>query len=366
MAGNKSLNAAGVAKQDEFYTQRADIERELQHYKKFFEGKVVYCNCDDPETSEFWRFFTRVFRDWHLRKLMATHYDPDEKNFAYKLELTEDTNGDGRIDWNDEPVRTQIPCNGDFRSAACIELLKEADIVCTNPPFSLFREYVAQLMQYKKDFLIIGSQNNVTYKEIFPLLKGNKLWLGYYAGDMAFKVPPYYEPRATRYWQDETGQKWRSMGNICWYTNLDIDKRHEQLDLRGNYYESTKYPAYDNYNAIEVKKVADIPCDYAGVMGVPITFLQHYSPDQFEVIGLTTGRNEFGKDAWPSKRYVNALQHNKNGSVVNGSKANTRATILNDHPTGVYYTADNADGKFEIVYARVLIRNKHPEARRYV
>lgn len=358
MAGNKSLNAAQVAKQDEFYTRREDIEAELQHYKQFFEGKTVYCNCDNPEASEFWRFFTRVFRDWHLRKLMATHYDPNEKNYSYKLELT----SDGK----NKPTITQIPGNGDFRSAACIELLKEADIVCTNPPFSLFREYIGQLMTYGKTFLVIGNLNAVAYKEIFPLLKGNKLRLGYHAGNMTFKVPDYYEPRATGYWQDETGQKWRSMGNTCWYTNLDIDKRHEQLDLRGNYYESTKYPAYDNYNAIEVKKVADIPCDYAGVMGVPITFLQHYSPDQFEVIGLTMGRNEFGKDARPSKRYVNALQHNKNGSVVNGSQANARATILNDHPTGVYYTADNADGKFEIVYTRVLIRNKHPEARRYV
>ena len=187
-------------------------------------------------------------------------------------------------------------------------------------------------MQCNKDFLVIGNQNAMTYKEIFPLLKENKLWLGYYAGDMAFKVPDYYEPRATRYWQDETGQKWRSLGNICWYTNLDIDKRHEQLDLRGNYYEPTKYPAYDNYDAIEIGKVADIPCDYAGVMGVPITFMQHYSPDQFEILGCTESEGKgFSNGIW-------------------------------DEGSGVAQPLINGKKK----YKRIFIRNKHPEARRYV
>lgn len=292
MAGNKSLHKAKSIKEDEFYTQRPYIEDELKHYADHFRDKVVYCNCDDPVTSEFWQFFMRNFRPWGLKKLIATHYEPDEKNFAYMLEVCEDTNGDGVVDWNDEPTIKQLPCNGDFRSAACIDLLKEADIVVTNPPFSLFREYVQQLLEYNKQFLIIGNQNAITYKEIFPLLKEDKIWLGYYAGDMKFKVPDYYEPRKTRFWIDETGQKWRSLGNVCWFTNLDIPKRHELLDLRGNYFDDEKYPKYDNYDAIEVSKVADIPCDYDGVMGVPITFLHKYCPEQFEIVKFRKGDDD--------------------------------------------------------------------------
>ena len=335
MADNTSLNAAKMAKQDEFYTRRETIEDELQHYTSAFENKTVYCNCDDPLASEFWKFFVRVFRSWHLKKLIATHYDYNEKNYAYKLELT----GDGKS----QPTVTPLPCNGDFRSAACIELLKEADVVVTNPPFSLFREYIGQLMTYGKTFLVIGNLNAVTYKEIFPLLMENKIWLGYYAGDMAFKVPDYYEPRATRYWQDKTGQKWRSLGNICWYTNLDIDKRHEQLDLRGNYYEPTKYPHYDNYDAIEVSKVADIPCDYANVMGVPITFMQHYSPDQFQIMGITDRQNTSGLR---TKKYT-ADDTAKYNDLNAGS------------------VLKMPDGSYKQVYSRILVKLKHPEPRRY-
>ena len=177
--------------------------------------------------------------------------------------------------------------DGDFRSAECIDLLKEADIVVTNPPFSLFREYVAQLIKYDKKFLIIGQQNAIHYSDIFPLIKANKLWLGYNNGDMAFKVPQHYEERATRFWIDENGQKWRSMGNICWFTNLDIKKRHENLILYKNF-NPIEYPTYDNYQAINVGKYADIPCDYEGIMGVPITFLNKFNPDQFELIGTST------------------------------------------------------------------------------
>lgn len=288
MAKNESLNRANKIKQDEFYTQRKDIENELSHYAAHFKDKVVYCNCDDPVSSEFWQFFVRNFKAYGLKKLMATHFEPDDKNYAFMLEITDDTNGDGRIDWKDSPTITQIPCNGDFRSAYCIELLKQADIVVTNPPFSLFREYISQLIEYDKKFLIIGSQNNVTYKEVFPLLKDDKVWLGYYSGDMAFKVPAYYEPRETRYWQDKDGQKWRSMGNICWFTNLDIPKRHEKIDLRGNYFNEDDYPHYDNFDAIEVSKVDRIPCDYDGVMGVPITFWTKYNPEQFEIVGMSS------------------------------------------------------------------------------
>ena len=328
MAKNQSLNAASKAKEDEFYTQRSDIERELSHYESFFEGKTVYLNCDDPVTSEFWQFFRRNFNAYKLKRLIATHYEPDNKNYAYFLDLSEDTNGDGVVDWNDEPVVTQLPCNGDFRSQACIDLLKQADVVVTNPPFSLFREYVAQLIEYKKNFLIIGSQNAITYKEIFPLLRDNMLWLGYYSGDMSFTVPDYYKPRATRYWQDETGQKWRSMGNICWYTNIDIPKRHDFIDLRGNYF-TNAYLKYDNYNAFNVDKVADIPCDFDGVLGVPVTFMSKYCPEQFEIVGLAAG-NIKGLSGMISTT-------GKDGPYING----------------------------KLKYGRILVRNKHPEPRRY-
>ena len=272
MAIHANLVEAKRAKNDEFYTRREDIENELSHYAEHFRGKVVYCNCDDPVESEFWKFFVRNFKPWGLKKLMATHYEPDEKNFSYSLELTEDTNGDGRVDINDEPTITQLPCNGDFRSTACIELLKEADIVVTNPPFSLFREYVAQLMEYGKKFLIIGNKNSITYKEFFPLLKDDRVWIGY-SSPTEFMLPG--------------GEMTKKVNGLCrWFTNLDIPKRHAPLDLRGNYYDPEKYPRYDNYDAINVDRVDDIPCDYDGVMGVPITFMDRYCPDQFSIVGL--------------------------------------------------------------------------------
>jgi hypothetical protein len=311
MTGNRSLNAAAKAKQDEFYTQMPDIAQELKHYKRHFKGKVVLCNCDDPFESNFFKFFALNFNAWGLKKLICTCFNGSsiawrELNLfdherptttekkAYKVELTEvtDVNGDGATDLLDvKEILTSNPPvllsgNGDFRSEECIALLKESDIVVTNPPFSLFREFVAQLIEYDKKFLIIGNQNAITYKEIFPLIRNNKLWLGYKSGDMAFTVPDSYEPRATRYWVDESGQKWRSMGNICWYTNLDHNKRHEELDLYKTY-SPEEYPKYDNYDAIEVSRVADIPMDYGGYMGVPITFLDKYNPDQFEIYGAT-------------------------------------------------------------------------------
>ncbi len=339
MASNKSLHAAKKTKKDEFYTRREDIENELSHYADHFRNKVVYCNCDDPVTSEFWQFFMRNFRPWGLKKLIATHYEPDEKNYAYMLEISEDTNGDGVVDWRDEPTITQIPCNGDFRSAACIELLKQADIVVTNPPFSLFREYVAQLMEYEKKFLIIGSLNAITYKEVFPLLRDNLLWLGYYAGDMAFMVPEYYEPRPTRYWQDETGQKWRSMGNTCWFTNLDIPKRHVRVDLRGNYFHGNEnaYPHYENFDGIDVGKVSDIPSDYYGCMGVPQTYAVQHCPDQFEIIGVGSG-------------YLGQ-------SIGIGGIAKEHKAMMRGHSAAgdLYYMKD---GKPKVPYARLVIRRK--------
>ncbi|MCM1034286.1 MAG: adenine-specific methyltransferase EcoRI family protein, partial [Muribaculum sp.] len=270
MVCNASLRAADKAKQDEFYTQLSDIEKELAHYRSHFRDKVVLCNCDDPYESNFFKYFSLNFNALGLRKLIATCYNgspvsgnellldfgdttTDPKKIAYKVEISAipDCNGDGATDLsdvryllqNDRNVLTMLRGNGDFRSTECIELLQQADIVVTNPPFSLFREYVAQLVQYNKKFLIIGNQNALTYKDIFSYIKDNKLWLGYKFGDMSFTVPQYFEPRATRYWVDETGQKWRSMGNVCWYTNLDICKRHEDLILY-KHYTPEEYPKY--------------------------------------------------------------------------------------------------------------------------
>lgn len=315
MAGNTSLRKADKAKNDEFYTQLADIELELKHYRKHLAGKTIFCNCDDPYESNFFKYFAMNFNYLGLKKLVATCYMgspvvgeqfeqlsifdilPSEENtpkrFPYKIEITEviDINGDGAVDLTDVEYLLRNKKNslclldgdGDFRSPECVDILKQADIVITNPPFSLFREYIGQLMEYDKKFLVIGSQNAITYKEIFPLLKENRMWLGYRCGDMAFTVPEYYEERETRFWIDDNGQKWRSLGNICWFTNLDHKKRHEELELYKRY-SPEEYPEYDNYRAINVDKVSDIPEDYYGEMGVPITFLDKYNPDQFEII----------------------------------------------------------------------------------
>lgn len=315
-AKSDALRQAKAAKADEFYTSLEDIEKEMRYYRPFFAGKVVYCNCDDPYESNFFKYFALNFNHLKLKKLISVSYagspvagreftlfEDEEKQQkitgkkAYKVVMTElkDVTSDGREDMADvrELIKHRIRymkgngeyVAGDFRSDESIELLKEADIVVTNPPFSLFREYVAQLVKYQKNFVILGNQNNVSYKEIFPLIQNNQLWLGHKSGDMAFRVPAYYEPRETRFWIDKTGQKWRSFGTICWFTNLDYRERHEPLDLYKEY-SPEDYPKYDNYDAIEVGKTADIPIDYNGIMGVPLTFLDKYCPDQFEIIGL--------------------------------------------------------------------------------
>lgn len=259
MAKNENLKKAKKEKNDEFYTQLTDIEKELRHYKKHFKDKIVFCNCDDPEYSNFWRYFSLNFEELGLKKLIATHYETHKQ--SYKLEM-----------WKDEAgVHSGIKTlkeNGDFRSTESLELLKEADIVVTNPPFSLFREYIEKLMKYEKKFLIIGNKNAITYKEFFPLLKENKVWIGYNS------VKEFKQPDGTI----------KKFGNIGWYTNLDIDKRHEDITVY-RHYTPEEYPKYDNYDAIEVSKVSDIPCDYDGVMGVPITFMDKYNPDQFEILG---------------------------------------------------------------------------------
>ena len=299
MAGNANLRKADGAKNDDFYTQLTDIERELKHYKEHFKDKIVFCNCDDPYESNFFKYFAMNFNYLGLKKLIATCYNSSpivgsqlslfpEKN-PYKIEITEvvDSNGDGAIDLSDVEYLLKNKNNtraklksGDFRSDECVELLKECDIVVTNPPFSLFREYVAQLVEYKKQFIIIGNQNALTYKEIFPLIKENKVWLGYHSGAQTFQVPIGFEQNNT-YMQN--GLKYAKFGNICWFTNVETEKRHENLLLYKNYIPE-EYKKYDNYDAINVDKVTDIPCDYDGIMGVPITFIDKYNPEQFEII----------------------------------------------------------------------------------
>lgn len=324
---NKRLNAAKSAKKDEFYTQLADIERELQHYWQHFRGKTVLCNCDDPYESNFFKYFALRFNQLGLQKLICTCYngspvqgneliirfeefDEEPKKVAYKVEITEvcDMNGDGAVDLSDVRYLLQNDKNvlsilqtGDFRSGECIELLKEADIVVTNPPFSLFREYIGQLMKYQKKFLIVGHQNAITYKEVFPLIKENKVWLGYgFKGAAAHFFSPY-EDIAT------AGDHKRDMirvSGVNWFTNLEIPKRYEELDLVCRY-SPEEYPKYDNYDAIEVSKTANIPFDYDGVMGVPITFLDKYNPSQFEIIGATESEGKgFSNGLWTGTNSV--------------------------------------------------------------
>ena len=281
---NVSLSNAKRAKNDEFYTQLSDIENELKHYKSHFAGKVVYCNCDDARKSNFFRFFQKKFNDYGLKKLITTSYN--ENGHGSVLVYEGDTNGNGKLDDTEIKV-SDLKGNGDFRSEECIELLKEADIVVTNPPFSLFREYIATLVQYNKKFLVIGNQNAITYKEIFPLIKENKLWTG---NNMVktFRVPQVTNKNCEVL---PNGEIIAKFGSICWFTNLDIKKRHEEIILYKSYNEE-EFPKYDNYDAIEVSKVCEIPKDYDGVMGVPITFLYRYNPSQFEIVKFRKGDDD--------------------------------------------------------------------------
>lgn len=297
MANNENLHAANKAKKDEFYTQLSDIENELRHYKSHFNGKTVLCNCDDPRVSNFFHYFSYNFEYLGLKKLITTCYKSQDMNIfsmnvcesAIYLEYNGDKDGD-RIPSPEEIGIHNLEGDGDFRSQECIELLKRADIVVTNPPFSLFREYVAQLIKYDKKFIIIGHQNAITYKEIFPLIKENKIWLGFGFKGGAGHFISKYEDVATA--GDHKAGMIRVSG-VTWFTNLDISKRHEDLILYKKY-TPEEYPEYDNYRAIEVGKTDEIPCDYDGVMGVPITFLYKYNPEQFEIIKLRKGDD--GKD----------------------------------------------------------------------
>ena len=370
---NKNLNAAKVAKKDEFYTQLSDIERELQHYWQHFRGKVVLCNCDDPYESNFFKYFALRFNQLGLKKLICTCYngspvtgnelaihfdgfDGDEpKKIAYKVEISEvkDENGDGAVDLSDVQYLLKNDKNvlsilktGDFRSQECIELLKEADIVVTNPPFSLFREYIGQLMEYKKKFLIIGSQKSIGCKEIFPLFQENKIWWGYgFKGAAAHFFSPY-EDTATA--GDHKKDMIRVSG-VTWFTNLEIPKRSEEMDLVCRY-SPDEYPRYENYNAIEVGKTTDIPFDYPGIMGVPITFLDKYCPDQFDIVGSNSstdlckmlGVQPLGQDWINRYRAAGGTGHNT---------ANMVRIVYNDK-----------SGKPKVAFQRIFIRNKHPQA----
>ena len=292
---NRKLGEARKNQEDEFYTQLSDIERELRHYKSHFKDKVVYCNCDDPRVSGFFHYFAYNYEKLGLKKLITTCYKSQNADLFSQNDSEEaiylEYEGDKNNNNIPEPAEIGIKPlkgDGDFRSAETIELLKQADIVVTNPPFSLFREYLGQLIEYDKKFLILANQNAITYRDVFLLLRENKMWQGYNSGNMVFRVPDYYPPRASRFWVDENGQKWRSFGNMCWFTNLDVSRRHEDLPLYRTY-DETKYPRYDNYDAIHVSKFADIPVDFDGVMGVPITFLSRHNPDQFEIVGLIAG-----------------------------------------------------------------------------
>lgn len=280
--GNNNLHMSRAGKQDEFYTQISMIEKELKYYKKHFYGKVVFCNCDDPEESNFWKYFQLNFYELGLKKLISTHYE--ENRTSYKLEISIDDDNSGQLSIPDY-TRTQLKQNGDFRSHECVEILKEADIIVTNPPFSLFREYIEQLIKYKKKFLVIGNINNITYNEIMPLYRNGEIWLGRNSGHFWFRVPNYYEPKATDFKIDELGVKWRRMGNICWFTNLDYKERYEDIVLYKTY-TPEDYPKYENFDAIHIKECKDIPLDYYGLMGVPITFCAKHNPKQFEYLGI--------------------------------------------------------------------------------
>ncbi len=299
-ATNKLLQKAKKSKSDEFYTQLSDIENELQHYKSHFKDKVVFCNCDDPRVSNFFNYFALNFKELGLRKLIAACYIEQERDL---FNTEEDENGfffkyTGIEEEKNKPSSTDIVYfkgDGDFRSAESIELLKQSDIVVTNPPFSLFREHIAQLVKYDKKFLIIGNINAITYKEIFKIIKENKAWLGINLGRgvSGFIVPEHYELYGTEARIDSLGNRIVSPNNCLWLTNLDTFKRHEDIRLTKKYFGSeVEYPKYDNYDGINVDKTKDIPLDYKGSMGVPITFLHKFNPEQFEIIKFRKGNNE--------------------------------------------------------------------------
>lgn len=327
MAGNKLLTKAKRNKKDEFYTQLSDIEKELRHYKDHFFDKHIFCNCDDPEFSNFWRFFALNFNQLGLKRLTSTHYE--ENGQSYRLDIYRDVPEEAKNKPTfltmegseaDLPLGyiTKLEENGDFRSKESIEILKDCDIVVTNPPFSLFREYIAQLMEYDKKFIIIGHQNAITYKEVFPYIRNNQIWLGYgFSGNAGHFINHHYEDYATA---SNHIQGMIRVSGVVWFTNLDLSKRHEELVLYKSY-SPEEYPDYDNYDAVEVSKVVEIPFDFDGVMGVPITFMNKYNPDQFEIIGCTESEGRgFSNGLWDENFKITQ-------PLINGEKKYKRLFI---------------------------------------
>lgn len=358
MAGNDTLKKAKVGKKDEWYTLLSDIERELRHYKQHFKDKTVLCNCDDPFESNFFKYFVLNFNRLGLKKLIATCYtgspiankqlsifdilgiSEDTADKPYKAVVTTvyDKTGDGGVDMLDvaelfksgENKLTELKGDGDFRSKECLAILDEADIIVTNPPFSLFREYVSLLLQRKKKFLVMGSINGCKYKETFPLIRDNIMWLGYnFNQTYEYRVPDDYEFVAGKYRVDEDGNHYIKVPGICWFTNLDLKKRHEELILVRKY-DSVAYPTYTNLDGIDVSNINEIPLDYSGLMGVPITFMGVYNPDQFEIVGL--GEGDLAKEIGISRNH----------------EGRTKVEI-------------NKGSTYARPYARIIIRNKYPE-----
>lgn len=380
MAKSDNLHSAKKNKNDEFYTQLSDIENELKYYRPYFKDKIVLCNCDDPYESNFFKYFAMNFNFLGLKKLICTCYDGSPVAYTqlnifnyndfidtpsmhpYKVEITEikDYNNDGAVDLEDveyllnqDGVVQKLKGNGDFRSEECIELLKEADIVVTNPPFSLFREYLSQLMHYSKQFIIIGNQNAITYQEVFPLIQQNKIWLGITmnGSNRYFRVPDVY-PLTESSGKIVDGIKYAFVKSVVWFTNLKNKKWTDEVTLYKKY-NPDEYPTYDNYDAINVDKYNEIPLDYDGVMGVPITFLHKYNPNQFSIVGITT--TPLGNHL-KTKNYPKQLQHSKNGEIKQVMKLNDNPAIKINEPlvNDTYY---EVDGEYYATrYARLLIK----------
>lgn len=398
MADN--LHKAKNEKFDEFYTEFSDIQKEINAYLEYnpevFKNKIVLLPCDDPEWSNFTKFFAQNFERFGLKKLISTSYSLDKKqekyNIVYQLSLFEtespkfnekktkshgkiftlekDENNSGKVDIEDLKW-DYLEGDGDFRSAEVKKLRDEADIIVTNPPFSLFREFLNWILEANKNFIIIGNENDASGKDLFPLMYEGKIWIGKNCGDMSFKVPKDAEARSTRFWIDESGQKWRSMGNICWYTNIDLGRRHQPLQLMtmadnlkfnknlikklNNDYGVNEYPKLDNYDAIEVPRYDSIPSDYKGIMAVPVTFLKYHDPEQFKLLGCT--QRDCHPEVPDTKKYNDYLEMTPDGKPTgsNGGKTNENANMEKNDGKHNYFI--NKDGHIvQSLYGRVFIR----------
>ena len=358
---SRNLHDAKLTKKDEFYTQLTDIEKEIRHYRKHFKNKVVLCNCDDPTISNFFHYFSYSFEQLGLKKLITTCYKSQDWNLFSKrknksaiyLEYDGDKNGD-KVPNPEEIGIKKLKGDGDFRSEECIDLLKKADIVVTNPPFSLFREYLSQLMHYKKKFIILGHQGAIGYKEIFPYLQNNQMWLGVNNGGIKwFRVNDDYDIKTETRKKIIDGKKFFSMGNVNWFTNLTINKRNEELKLYKKY-NKKDHPKYDNYDAIEVSKVSEIPNDYKGVMGVPVTFLDKHNPNRFKILGLS---QKYGYGLKSNKFYNDYEEIRPNGKKTGSSGRKTNGNpVMKGRSKGNYFS----NGKREVysLYTRIFIQKK--------